>query len=98
MLRPQLNDAPEGVLPENKRSKDGKSESRHLSRSPSKGRSLSDGSDPVLSPSPKFREPEKRSKDDASLGGPTTPRRPAFTLRGLSLQMPPRDLMSQEAA
>ncbi|KAF8858359.1 hypothetical protein BDZ45DRAFT_673971 [Acephala macrosclerotiorum] len=68
---------------------------RPASRSPSKARSLSDGGPPTLSPSPKFREPEKRkSKDDSALeASPTTPRRPAFP-RGLSLQMPARDLMS----
>ena len=68
---------------------------RTASRSPSKARSLSDGGPPTLSPSPKFREPEKRkSKDDTSLGdSPTTPRRPSFP-RGLSLQMPARDFMS----
>ena len=97
MPRTQLNDGPEVAVSDDKKPKDGKSESRHLSPSPSKGRSLSDGSDPVLSPSPKFREPERRSKDDTSLDDPTTPRRPAFALRGLSLQMPPRDLMSPEA-
>ncbi|RDW85412.1 hypothetical protein BP5796_03737 [Coleophoma crateriformis] len=65
-------------------------------RSPSKARSLSDVPPPKLSPSPKFREPEKRmSRDDSSLNeSPTTPRRPAFPVRGLSLQMPPRELMS----
>ncbi len=68
---------------------------RITSRSPSKARSLSDGGPPALSPSPKFHEPEKRkSKDDSALeDNPTTPRRPSF-IRGLSLQMPPRDLMS----
>ncbi|KAG0651519.1 hypothetical protein D0Z07_1953 [Hyphodiscus hymeniophilus] len=68
---------------------------RAISRSPSKARSLSDGGPPSLIPSPKFKEPEKRkSKDDSAIGdSPTTPRRPAF-VRGLSLQMPPRDLMS----
>jgi hypothetical protein len=72
---------------------------RTASRSPSKVRSLSDGGPPTLSPSPKFREPEKRkSKDDSGLGlglddSPTTPRRPSFP-RGLSLQMPARDFMS----
>lgn len=68
---------------------------RAMSRSPSKARSLSDGGPPTLSPSPKFREPEKRkSKDDTALeASPTTPRRPAFP-RGLSLQMPARDFMS----
>ncbi|ESZ92423.1 hypothetical protein SBOR_7182 [Sclerotinia borealis F-4128] len=62
---------------------------RNTSRSPSKARSLSDGGQPTLSPSPKFHESEKRvSKDDSSLSdSPTTPRRPAFP-RGLSLQMP----------
>lgn len=71
-------------------------EGRATSRSPSKVRSLSDSGPPTLSPSPKFREPEKRqSKDDSALDdSPTTPQRPAFPLRGLSLQMPPRDLMS----
>lgn len=71
-------------------------ERRATSRSPSKARSLSDGGPPTLSPSPKFREPEKRtSKDDSAISdSPTTPRRPAFPLRGLSLQMPPRDLTS----
>lgn len=96
MLRPQSSDMPDGAVSEDRKPRDGKSESRQQSGSPSKGRSLSDGNDPVLSPSPKFREPERISKDDASLGDPTTPRRPAFTLRGLSLQMPPRDLMSPD--
>lgn len=65
------------------------------SGSPSKARSLSDGGPPQLSPSPKFREPEKKkSRDDSTLGeSPSTPRRPSFP-RGLSLQMPARDLMS----
>lgn len=74
----------------------GKNNRRTTSRSPSKARSLSDGGPPTLSPSPKFREPEKRkAKDDSSLSdSPTTPRRPSFPLRGLSLQMPPRDLTS----
>ncbi|KAI9650551.1 hypothetical protein NHQ30_000568 [Ciborinia camelliae] len=67
---------------------------RNTSRSPSKARSLSDGGQPTLSPSPKFCEPGKQvSKDDSSLSdSPTTPRRPAFP-RGLSLQMPPKDFM-----
>lgn len=75
---------------------EGTPERKTASRSPSKARSLSDGGPPTLSPSPKFREPEKRkSKDDSAISdSPTTPRRPAFPLRGLSLQMPPRDLMS----
>lgn len=76
--------------------KEKETDGRATSRSPSKARSLSDGGPPTLSPSPKFKEPEKRkSKDDSAINdSPTTPRRPAFPLRGLSLQMPPRDLMS----
>ena len=70
---------------------------RPPSRSPSKARSLSDGASgpPALSPSPKFRESEKRmSKDDSAItDSPVTPRRPPFPARGLSLQMPPRDFM-----
>ncbi|KAF1982117.1 hypothetical protein K402DRAFT_363491 [Aulographum hederae CBS 113979] len=61
------------------------------SKSPSKNRSLSD-STPKLSPSPKLREPKNVSKDDHTIiASPTTPRRPDFLSRGLSLQMPPRD-------
>lgn len=93
MLSTQLNDPPRFSTEDDKKVSGGKSPSR----SPSKARSLSDGSPPVLSPSPKFREPERRSKDDTSIDSPSTPRRPAFQLRGLSLQMPPRDLMSAES-
>ncbi|KUJ12418.1 uncharacterized protein LY89DRAFT_709636 [Mollisia scopiformis] len=100
MLRSQLND----TLHPNVDMRDGDDmmddggtprRRRAVSRSPSKARSLSDGGPPTLSPSPKFREPEKRkSKDDSALeASPSTPRRPAFP-RGLSLQMPARDLMS----
>lgn len=73
---------------------DGGNRRRATTRSPSKARSLSDGGPPTLSPSPKFREPEKRkSKDDSALGdSPTTPRRPSFA-RGLSLQMPRADFI-----
>ncbi|KAL3421635.1 hypothetical protein PVAG01_05791 [Phlyctema vagabunda] len=69
-------------------------------RSPSKARSLSDVPAPSLSPSPKFREPQKRrSKDDSTIAeSPTTPRRPAFPMRGLSLQMPARELMSPSSS
>lgn len=60
------------------------------SRSP-KARSLSD-STPRLEPSPKFREPARMSKDDHNIvPSPSTPRRPDFLTRGLSLQMPPRE-------
>ncbi|KAF2117097.1 hypothetical protein BDV96DRAFT_490420 [Lophiotrema nucula] len=56
-----------------------------------KARSLSD-STPQLSPSPKFREPHRTSKDDHTIvASPRTPRRPDLLSRGLSLQMPPRD-------
>lgn len=60
------------------------------SKSP-KARSLSD-STPRLEPSPKFREPARMSKDDHTIiASPSTPRRPDFLARGLSLQMPPRE-------
>ena len=61
------------------------------SKSP-KARSLSD-STPHLEPSPKFREPARTSKDDHTIiASPRTPRRPELLSRGLSLQMPMRDL------
>ncbi|KAF1850216.1 uncharacterized protein K460DRAFT_301001 [Cucurbitaria berberidis CBS 394.84] len=61
------------------------------SRSP-KARSLSD-STPRLEPSPKFREPARMSKDDHTImASPSTPRRPDFLSRGLSLQMPSREM------
>jgi len=101
MLRSQLNESlvptmelveSEPMEPSDERLK---AERNSSSRSPSKARSLSDaGPPPALSPSPKFREPQKPlSKDDSNLNdSPTTPRRPAFP-RGLSLQMPPRDVI-----
>ncbi|RAR13567.1 f-actin-capping protein subunit alpha [Stemphylium lycopersici] len=56
-----------------------------------KARSLSDSA-PRLEPSPKFREPARMSKDDHTIdASPSTPRRPDFLSRGLSLQMPPRE-------
>jgi hypothetical protein len=103
MLRSQLSEhlhpqvrAGEGAEGEDG---DGGQRRRTTSRSPSKARSLSDGGPPTLSPSPKFREPEKRkSKDDSAIeDSPTTPRRPAFP-RGLSLQMPARDLLSPNSS
>lgn len=64
---------------------------RTPSKSPSKSRSFSE-SLPQLSPSPKFREPKKESKDDHTIiSSPRTPRRPELLSRGLSLQMPPRE-------
>ncbi|KAF7554317.1 hypothetical protein G7046_g6856 [Stylonectria norvegica] len=83
--------------------------SRILVRSPlAKTRSYSDGGGtPVkLSPSPHIIEASRRtSKDDSNIGDththtpqPVTPRRPDFTLRGLSLQMPPREFTPPAAA
>jgi len=58
-----------------------------------KSRSLSDVPKPSLSPSPAIRESNRRvSKDDsAAVAEPTTPRRPTYHTRGLSLQMPTKD-------
>ncbi|KAL8833836.1 MAG: hypothetical protein Q9170_004058 [Blastenia crenularia] len=49
--------------------------------------------------SPSFDEPQT-SKDDISLppNDPVTPRRPNYPYRGLSLQMPPRDISSTSTA
>ncbi len=67
------------------------SQSQSQSQSPrTKARSLSD-STPRLEPSPKFREPARMSKDDEQVASPSTPRRPDFLARGLSLQMPSRE-------
>lgn len=57
-----------------------------------KPRSFSDAAKPSLSPSPAFREPLQRriSKDDHDVS-PSTPRRPNFHARGLSLQMPDKE-------
>ncbi|KAJ4349538.1 uncharacterized protein N0V89_008154 [Didymosphaeria variabile] len=61
------------------------------SKSP-KARSLSD-STPHLEPSPKFHEPLRTSKDDHTIiASPRTPRRPELLSRGLSLQMPSREM------
>jgi hypothetical protein len=65
-----------------------------LNSSPSKPRSLSDAPKPTLSPSPAFREPVRAAKDDTGFASPSTPKRPNFPVRGLSLQMPPRDVSS----
>lgn len=79
--------------------------SGRMERSPlSKARSLSDGGGTQLSPSPLIIEAARRtSKDDSSLrdagsfvagatnAAPVTPRRPEFPMRGLSIQLPPRD-------
>jgi hypothetical protein len=65
-----------------------------LRSSPSKPRSLSDAPKPSLSPSPAFREPARTVKDDTAFVSPSTPKRPNFPVRGLSLQMPARDVSS----
>jgi hypothetical protein len=61
--------------------------------SPFKARSLSD-STPKLSPSPRIKERISVSKDDHNISSPNprTPRRPDFLARGLSLQMPAKDV------
>jgi hypothetical protein len=61
-------------------------------RSTSRTRSRSEAPKPTLSPSPAFREPSKVSKDDLAVASPVTPKRPSFHGRGLSLQMPQRDV------
>jgi len=67
-------------------------------QSSKKSRSLSDGGTPILSPAPNIKEPAKRvTKDDSSIDSPTTPRA-VFGLRGLSLQMPNRDIPSPTPA
>ncbi|MCJ1380056.1 hypothetical protein MMC17_003159 [Xylographa soralifera] len=54
---------------------------------------------PTLSPSPAFLEPAKTSKDDTHIVPfPVTPKRPSLPPRGLSLQMPPRDVTSSSTA
>ena len=53
----------------------------------------------VLSPSPLFIDSRQTSKDDLSVASdPVTPKRPNVTPRGLSLQMPPRDISSTSTA
>lgn len=52
-----------------------------------------------LSPSPTFNEKSAYSKDDTyAVPSPITPRRSTFSSRGLSLQMPPRDVSSTSTA
>lgn len=52
-----------------------------------------------LSPSPAFVEKSTASKDDSyAVPSPITPRRSTFSSRGLSLQMPPRDVSSTSTA
>lgn len=71
------------------------------SRSPSRPRPWSSFElKPRLSPSPSFLESSKTSKDDSYIAPhPVTPKRPSQSLaRGLSLQMPPRDVNSTSTA
>ncbi|KAL9003422.1 MAG: hypothetical protein Q9188_003709 [Gyalolechia gomerana] len=71
-----------------------------ISKSPRRPRPWStEGVQAVLSPSPSFDE-SKTSKDDIHLPPniPFTPRRPNYPSRGLSLQMPPRDISSTSTA
>ena len=72
-----------------------------VSRTPSKPRPWSsiDLKPLALSPSPAFLEPPKVSKDDTCLDqSPVTPKRPSLPARGLSLQMPSRDVSSSSTA
>lgn len=59
----------------------------------------SQGFKSILSPSPLFIDSRRASKDDLSVAsGPVTPKRPSAVPRGLSLQMPPRDISSTSTA
>ncbi|KAF2745248.1 hypothetical protein M011DRAFT_520465 [Sporormia fimetaria CBS 119925] len=77
------------------------SDAHHVGGTPprlQKTRSLSDSA-PQLSPSPKFREPNRIAKDDHTVvAGPQTPRRPDLLTRGLSLQMPPLEILMPSPA
>ncbi|KAL8640471.1 MAG: hypothetical protein Q9228_002612 [Teloschistes exilis] len=71
-----------------------------ISKSPRRPRPWStEGIQAVLSPSPSFVE-SRTSKDDNHIpcNVPATPRRPHYPPRGLSLQMPPRDISSTSTA
>ena len=53
----------------------------------------------ILSPSPSFTDSRRSSKDDLEVTPtPVTPKRPNVPPRGLSLQMPPRDISSTSTA
>ena len=70
-----------------------KEQERHdIETTPTKSRSFSDAPVPSLSPSPAFIENSPTTKDDSTLLGPITPRRPNFPVRGLSLQMPDKEV------
>ncbi|KAL9130867.1 MAG: hypothetical protein Q9217_001068 [Psora testacea] len=59
----------------------------------------SEGIKSMLSPSPTIIENRRGSKDDSDIpSNPVTPKRPHHPPRGLTLQMPPRDLSSTSTA
>lgn len=60
----------------------------------------SQGIKTALSPSPTLTEARRQSKDDndVEVNKPCTPKRPTFPGRGLSLQMPTRDISSTSTA
>ncbi|KAL8666822.1 MAG: hypothetical protein Q9202_001062 [Teloschistes flavicans] len=71
-----------------------------ISKSPRRPRPWStEGIQAVLAPSPSFAD-SRTSKDDNHIpyNVPTTPKRPHYPPRGLSLQMPPRDISSTSTA
>ncbi|KAL8895905.1 MAG: hypothetical protein Q9192_003382 [Flavoplaca navasiana] len=71
-----------------------------ISKSPRRQRPWStEGIQAVLSPSPTLIE-SRTTKDDILLpsNSPKTPKRPNYPPRGLSLQMPPRDISSTSTA
>ncbi|KAL8948088.1 MAG: hypothetical protein Q9222_005691, partial [Ikaeria aurantiellina] len=71
-----------------------------ISKSPRRPRPWStEGLEALLAPSPSIVD-SKTSKDDIdiSINSPTTPKRPNYPPRGLSLQMPPRDVSSTSTA
>ncbi|KAL8672410.1 MAG: hypothetical protein Q9168_003117 [Polycauliona sp. 1 TL-2023] len=70
-----------------------------ISKSPRRQRPWSTEGIQTLSPSPSLVE-TRTSKDDIHLPGhnPVTPKRPNYPPRGLSLQMPPRDISSTSTA
>ncbi|KAL8705496.1 MAG: hypothetical protein Q9201_001371 [Fulgogasparrea decipioides] len=71
-----------------------------ISKSPRRPRPWStEGIRAVLSPSPSLIE-SRTSKDDIHVpsNNPVTPKRPNYPPRGLSLQMPPRDISSTSTA
>ena len=76
------------------------SQEEDASRSPSRRKAWSSHESlSTLSPSPLAGEPAQASKDDINVTpSPVTPKRPNLPPRGLSLQMPPRDISSTSTA